>query len=149
MSDPEDDRVGYGRPPKKSRFKSGQSGNPSGRRKSPHNVATALVAELQTKVTVRENGQDQKLPKSAAMAKALVARALKGDAKAFGHIMALLPDQFRIPEEARAAAEVSEMERAVLERFITRKIIERGTRAAEPGPISTEPLEDGKGRNND
>jgi hypothetical protein len=112
-------------------------------------VATALIAELQTKVTVRENGRDQKLSKSAAMAKALVARALKGDAKAFGHIMALLPDQFRLPEEAKPTAEITEIERTVLERFITRKVIERGTRTAEPDHTNTESLEDGKGRNND
>ncbi|CAH2396488.1 DUF5681 domain-containing protein [Mesorhizobium escarrei] len=133
MSDDSDDKVGYGRPPKKTRFKPGQSGNPGGRKKLPRNVATALVAELQCKVTVRENGRDWKLPKSAALAKALVARALKGDAKAFGHIMALLPDHFRVPEGAMAEAGISDIERAVLERFINRKIYERG---GQPAPLS-------------
>ena len=148
MSDHDDDAVGYRRPPMKTRFKPGQSGNPGGRRKNPRNVATALIAELQTKVTVRENGQDQKLPKSAAMAKALVARALKGDAKAFGHIMALLPDQFRVPEEAKPAPDISETERAVLERFITRKVHERGSRGGSERS-NTETAQDGKDSNND
>ena len=37
MSNDDDDYVGYGRPPKKHRFKPGQSGNPAGRQKGSRN----------------------------------------------------------------------------------------------------------------
>ena len=43
MSDYE---VGYGKPPRKSQFKPGQSGNPKGRPKGRKGFSTILVEEL-------------------------------------------------------------------------------------------------------
>jgi len=40
--------VGYGNPPKESRFKKGQSGNRRGRPKGSKNLKTDLTEELQT-----------------------------------------------------------------------------------------------------
>ena len=40
--------VGYGNPPKESRFKKGQSGNQRGRPKGSKNLKTDLAEELQT-----------------------------------------------------------------------------------------------------
>ncbi|RYH06263.1 DUF5681 domain-containing protein [Tropicimonas sp. IMCC6043] len=83
MSDPEKDyEVGYGRPPKATQFKKGQSGNPKGRPKGAKGFNASLQRELETKVTVREGNREIKISKAEAAAKRLVATALKGDMKA-------------------------------------------------------------------
>jgi hypothetical protein len=73
--------VGYGKPPKHSRFKPGQSGNPKGRPKGARGFKAELDAELRQLITVTEAGRTRKLSKQRAMIKALFAKALKGDSK--------------------------------------------------------------------
>lgn len=80
MSD--DDKVGYGRPPKKSRFKPGQSGNPRGRPKGTNDLKTDLAEELQEHVLVTEGGRKKRISKQRAMLKSLMARAVQGDVRA-------------------------------------------------------------------
>jgi hypothetical protein len=69
--------VGYGKPPKSSRFKSGQSGNPKGRRKRSKNGKTLLVEALDEIVLVTEAGVQQRMTKREVFYKTLVARSLK------------------------------------------------------------------------
>ena len=85
MSD--DDSVGYRRPPKKTRFKKGTSGNPRGRPKGSRNLATDLKEELDERVTVRESGRPRRLTKQQVLVKTLMAKALQGDLKAAAAIL--------------------------------------------------------------
>jgi hypothetical protein len=55
--------VGYGRPPKDTRFKPGESGNPGGRPKGSKNLATLVRKHLQSMLTVRENGRERRMSK--------------------------------------------------------------------------------------
>ena len=57
MSEDRNYEVGYGKPPKHTRFKPGQSGNPKGRKPGSKNVMTLLEQTLFDTVKVRENGK--------------------------------------------------------------------------------------------
>ena len=61
-SDEKDEyRVGYGRPPRHSRFAKGQSGNPMGRPGGAKNFSTLLAEALNELVAVAENGARRKI----------------------------------------------------------------------------------------
>jgi hypothetical protein len=84
-----DYKVGYGKPPKGTRFKKGKSGNPRGRPKGSLNLATDLTAELGEHITVREDGRPRKVSKQRALIKSLMAKALQGDVRATTSLLAL------------------------------------------------------------
>jgi hypothetical protein len=69
--------VGYGKPPKASRFQPGQSGNSRGRPKGSKNGNSLLEQTLDEIVTLNEGGVAKRMTKREAFFKALVARALK------------------------------------------------------------------------
>lgn len=71
--------VGYRRPPRGTRFKPGQSGNPKGRPRGAKNLVTLIDEELSSKVAVTEGGKRSVLPKRAVIAKQLVKKAAEGD----------------------------------------------------------------------
>jgi hypothetical protein len=55
--------VGYKKPPQRSRFKKGESGNPNGRPRGSKNLATLLEKELRQRVVVNENGRRRSITK--------------------------------------------------------------------------------------
>ena len=94
-----DYQVGYGKPPQHTRFKKGESGNPTGRPKGSKNLTTLLEKELKQRVVVTENGRRRSITKQEAMVKHLVNKAVSGDRP----LMQLLLDEIRLLE-ARAAS---------------------------------------------
>jgi uncharacterized protein DUF5681 len=91
---PRDYEVGYGKPPKHSRFRKGKSGNPSGRPRGTKNLRTDLIEELAEKISVREGDRPTTISKQRAYIKTLVARSLKGDARAATILMNLMLRMF-------------------------------------------------------
>jgi hypothetical protein len=83
MASKEDDPVGYGKPPKRSRFKKGTSGNKGGRPKGTKNLGTLIREEMNKRVSISENGQRRTITKAEAAIKQLINKAATGDAKAF------------------------------------------------------------------
>lgn len=78
----DEEQVGYGQPPKASRFRPGQSGNPGGRPKGVKNLLTDLRAELTSTTTITERGRQRTVTKQLAIVKSLVAAAIDGDMRA-------------------------------------------------------------------
>src|SRR5215207_5785129 len=69
----DDDSVGYGRPPKATRFAKGTSGNPSGRPRGSRDLRADLQDELAELISVNdEAGGPQRITKQRALVKAIV-----------------------------------------------------------------------------
>jgi hypothetical protein len=85
--------VGYARPPKKFRFKRGQSGNPSGTKRTPPSATADLRASLERalneKVTFRQGEKDRTLSRGAAGIEQLVDQFAAGDRNARRDLMVL------------------------------------------------------------
>jgi hypothetical protein len=89
MMDKSDDRIGYGRPPKQTQFKPGQSGNPSGRPKGARNFRTELLEELAEPIKIKDGDCDVIVSKQRAFIKTLVAAAIGGNTRACGALLTL------------------------------------------------------------
>ena len=81
--------VGYGKPPKHSRFEKGKSGNLKGRGKGARNLRSLYLEERDAKVTVTENGQRRIVTKGAIAVKTLFSNVAKGQPKAFDQVLKL------------------------------------------------------------
>src|SRR6516165_8827244 len=87
-----DYEVGYGKPPRSTRFKKGQSGNPRGRSSGSKNLSTLLSEALNEPVTVTENGRRRKVSKREAIIKQLVNQSANGDWRAVKMLLEILRD---------------------------------------------------------
>lgn len=86
---PSDFEVGYGKPPRHSRFQPGRSGNPRGKPKGSVNLQTLVEQELQQLTEVVEAGRRIKLTKLELLVKTMVNRGIKGDGRAVQQILQL------------------------------------------------------------
>ncbi len=113
--------VGYGSPPKATRFKKGVSGNPKGRPKGSLNVATLFIKALHEKVVVNEHGKRKTVTKLEAALKQLVNKATSGDLRALRQLFELSKDA-----EARQSAQgsqesvISDRDREVMDGILKR-----------------------------
>jgi hypothetical protein len=74
--------VGYGKPPKKTQFQKGISGNLSGRPKKSLDFSDQLLKESRSFVTISENGQKKRLSKQEVVIKTLYKLAMTGNIRA-------------------------------------------------------------------
>lgn len=107
--------VGYGKPPKSTRFKPGQSGNPRGRPKGARGLRNELKAELDEFVTITENGKSRRIRKRRLILKALAAKAAKGDVRAASQIVALVIQSEGFEDQRQEKRTVSDADRAAFE----------------------------------
>lgn len=90
MSDEDPYQVGYGRPPKHTQFKPGESGNPRNRRKrNSESFAQLIDKALSRQITVRTGGKPQRMTILDAVARRLIDAAALGRPEAID-LLALL-----------------------------------------------------------
>src|SRR3954462_10740569 len=73
--------VGFCRPPVHSRFKPGQSGNPSGRVKGSKNLKTLFHQILNEQIPLRDGAQSKTVTKAEALMRRLIIGGLNGDSR--------------------------------------------------------------------
>jgi len=115
--------IGYGRPPKQTRFKPGQSGNPKGRPKHRRNLRTLVEDALNETVTIREGDRMRTLAKSEALVRTLVNGALMKDAKALQALLAIMRATGLIAEETAIdpSPELDPEDEALIADFLRRQ----------------------------
>src|SRR6266436_8280233 len=87
-----DYEVGYGKPPRHTRFTKGQSGNPRGRPPGAKNLKTLLSEALNEPIIVTENGGHRKITKREAIVTQLVNRSATADLRAIKILLDILRD---------------------------------------------------------
>jgi hypothetical protein len=156
-SSPSDEyAIGYGKPPEKSQFRKGWSGNPGGRpRGMTAGRAKALaLKEAYRMVRVKEGDRVVCVPALGAILRSLVALAAKGNGPAQRFVFAMV-DQIEQQVAAQAAPETkNNKERPLSEREVARRVAwilsgsmpKQAADATEEHPDETDPAagEDGK-----
>ena len=82
--------VGYGKPPKHTRFSKGQSGNSRGRPKVSPNLQTEMKRLVAAKTKIKFDGVIQTVPRNRALCLTLIQLALRGSVRAFAEIVRII-----------------------------------------------------------
>jgi hypothetical protein len=119
MSDnPNEYKVGYGRPPKHTQFREGQSGNPNGRPKGARNLKTDLAAELNKRIDIREGDQRRRISKQEALIKRLIEQGLNGDPRALAAALNLMIRAFGLEDAERAGSALAVDDQEILAAYL-------------------------------
>src|SRR5258708_2202511 len=108
-ADFDDDSVGYGRPPKTTRFQKG-SGNPTGRPKKMPSFASELARELQQPRAYSENGKTWQGTNLRAFVKSLVAAAIDCDGRAVAALLSAIRQYGIGADEETSEVDVEDLE---------------------------------------
>ena len=117
-------KVGYGKPPKSSRFKSGSSGNAKGRPKNSKNLKTLIRRAMTSNISIKEGPNSRRVSKIEGVVLRQLQNALKGnDRSAMAVIkmatqMGFLEDPDSNPSETIA---LSASDERILEQLLTRR----------------------------
>jgi hypothetical protein len=95
-----DYEVGYRKPPKNTRFRKGRSGNPKGRPKGHKNISTIMKDLMDRTVTIKQNGQERRVPFNEAFVHRLAGRSLDGSPRDMIALMKAIHDY--MPEVLKA-----------------------------------------------
>ncbi len=128
--------VGYGRPPRATRFQPGRSGNPHGRPKKPKSIREKFERELARKVAVREDGRVKKIPKIDLWVRRVIADAIKGSHPASRILIEMRSasdDEIAQGITEQTIEELTDEDRAILDRHLAQLTTDAGT--AEHGGV--------------
>jgi hypothetical protein len=138
----QDDDADRRQPPKDTRFKKGQSGNPTGRPKKVSSFRADLAAELQQRLVLVENGKQQRVSKQRAFVKTLVAAAIKKDIRAVNALLACMRTfgvGAEVEEQSAESVDTDDLD--ILENYLERERqrrspVERPTSQSKRGKTS-------------
>lgn len=80
--DQENECVGYKKPPRRTRFKPGQSGNPRGRPRKKESLHDRLSGVILKQIVVRRGGKKEKMTQLEALLHSQLLKATQGDTRA-------------------------------------------------------------------
>jgi len=118
----DDEKVGYRKPPRRTRFKKGQSGNPSGRPRRTDRPFADLMAELDQVVEVTEGGRRRRFTKLRLLYKSLTNSAIKGDTRAANILIALSARAIEAGKFDANEAMPSDRDLKIVEDFLEREV---------------------------
>lgn len=121
-------KTGYKKPPLKSRFQPGKSGNPKGRPRKDQvkvNLTATMDEVLKERVTVKENGSSRKMTRVEVIVRNYIQKAMGGDLRALRELVKLanqsevlvdppreeLPAVLVVPEVSKSIEEWTELAR--------------------------------------
>ena len=110
-----DHDAGYGKPPRHSQFKKGQSGNPKGRPKGSRNFSTDVKATLEEPIRVTHHGKARTVSTQHAALMRLREKALGGEVRALDSLIGLARLYNDDDEMAEAAIRLSATDAEILE----------------------------------
>ncbi len=117
----EEENGGYGRPPRRTRFRPGQSGNPRGRPKGAKSTGTIVTGVLNKKVSLTSAGQRRQVALKEAIIMRMAEAALKGDLKAAAALFALAERAAGAAEMEPASGPHDQADEAIIATFLARQ----------------------------
>jgi hypothetical protein len=114
----DDEGIGYGRPPKKHRFKKGKSGNPKGRPKGTKGLKTDLKEVLSAPVTVSTGGKEYTGSRQKVTLVAMALRASMGDPRSAEMFIKTILSVLGPDDEGAAGERLSERDKELLEQLL-------------------------------
>jgi hypothetical protein len=118
----DDEKVGYRRPPRHTRFKQGRSGNPHGRPQGGANAKTIVSRAITEKVTIREGDKPRAMTKLECMLQAHLVKAIKGDARSASLVINLVTRLGLLAEtEKETVTALSQEDQAILDDYVRSK----------------------------
>ena len=115
---PRNYEVGYGRPPKATRFKPGGSGNPRGRPQGSRSIAAILNDIVQQKITVTEKGKTRRIPVLEVIFRRITNDAMRGDSGAIKLMLSLVERYAEAPEATAQIRDMLAEDEAILAQYL-------------------------------
>ena len=113
-----DYEVGYGKPPKHSRWKPGQSGNPGGPKKGSRGIRKDLHKALEARHSIRVNGKVVKGTSQELALYALATRAAAGDIRAIRQLIDVTLQVFGPEDRGRERNVLPKQDQELLDRLL-------------------------------
>jgi hypothetical protein len=121
--DGQNERVGYGRPPKQHRWSKGQSGNPGGKKKGTKSLKSELLSLMNETVEVPIKGKNKKVRMLALMLRGLAAKGAKGNVAAADKLLALFIQAVGFDDGDKERKKLSEADELLLARLMGEDLV--------------------------